>query len=255
MRRALRLLASRPVAGRACGACLAALLSLPALRAQQTIYTLPADVDTLLTWGGHPVAEGLTYADDVHFGGSSRLLQQVGVAVISDVARSATMELALYGRNPADGLPGPLLWSETRLLNIPAPLSYDDLVRQQWFGPVGLVVPGDLVWAVTFTNIDPYDPTMGESSFFGLIWNSADNLVTAGSEPGASNNTARAFSRQPGGAWQELGGPVNGGVTGEAVFTATFLATDLVPEPSTFALLLPTAAAAFARRRRPAPAA
>ncbi len=194
-------------------------------RGQETVYVLPSDVNALLTWGAYPPTAGVMYGDDAHLGGTNRLLQSVTVPVASNVQRSATMELALYRRG-AGGYPGALLWSEIRNVNFAQPANGNDLVRQVLFGPVDLVVPSDLVWAVKFTNITNYDPNVANLSFFGLIWNEADNLLPAG----ASNDVSVAYRQLPAQPWQVTTGPTMGGVPHDATMTISMTA-DPVPEP------------------------
>lgn len=217
------------------------------LRAQEVVYVLPSDLNALLAWGAYPPTPGTAIGDDAHLGGSNRLLQQLSVAVASDRARTATMELALYGLG-SNGLPSGLLWSESRELNIAQPASNAELVRNVLFNPVGVVVPTDLVWAVTFSNITSYDPAVPDLSRFGLLWNEADNLA-AGSAAGAANDTSRAFRKVPGFGWQETTGPMWGSVMNDAVLTIGITAAP-IPEPGLAALLLLGAAAGAGRRRR-----
>jgi len=217
-----------------------------ALRAQETVYVLPSDLNTLLTWGAYPPTAGTTCADDAHLGGTDRLLQQVTVPVASNMQRTATMELALYARG-AGGFPGSLLWSSSRDVNFAEPANGNDLIRSVLFGPVGVVVPTDLIWAVTFTNITAYDPAVPSLSFFGLIWNEADNLIPAGSAAGASNDVTTAYRRLPGFAWQATTGPTLNGVPHDAILTIGMTA-DPVPESGVAGMVL--MGSAWRRRRR-----
>lgn len=216
-------------------------------RAQETVYVLPSDLNALMTWGAYPPVAGVVIGDDAHLGGTSRLLQEVRLPVASNRARTATVELALYARE-ASGYPGSLLWSGIQNVSFPTPLTGEDYARDVLFGPVGLEVPGDLVWAVTFSNITSYDPAVPELAFFGLIWNEADNLASAGSAPGASNDVTRAYRKLPGQPWQETLQPLVGGVLRDATLTVAMRAAP-VPEPG-MAIVLALAAVGCLRRRR-----
>lgn len=196
------------------------------LAAQETVYVLPSDLNVLMSWGFYQVSDGVTYADDAHLANSNLEVNQLSVSVVSTVARSATVAAALYDRT-AGGAPNNLLWSSTRSVSFAQPLNNTEWVRQIIFGPVDVIVPQDLCWAIRFTDITNYDINVPELSYFGLLWNEADNLAL-GSPPGTSTDALHFYQKNPAQAWQQYSGPLVGGEQHDGTLTAMLTAT-LVP--------------------------
>ncbi|MDB6079071.1 MAG: sorting protein [Akkermansiaceae bacterium] len=234
---------------------LALLATLLPLGAQTLVYSQPvvggASFPYLL------VSQGTEYGSAIRLSGTDRDVQSATVAVYSDVARTATITLSLYAAIPEDrGYPptgsiSPLtglrpadtpLWTSGPLnLSLASDGPTNQALNQLIFSGINTLVPTDIFWAITFSNV-----TSSASGNFGPKFGDPANA----SPTGALNDPGQLYQRDPdtsNGDWVpstlfDQGGNVPNESLGFAL-TA-------VPEPSVPVLVAGITVFGFIGRRR-----
>jgi hypothetical protein len=227
------------------------------LPAQTPVYSLPGETGGPFTY--LTISQGTEYADSAHLAGDARLLDEAVVTIYSNVARQASVTLSFYSAVVDEteyegpiGQPGvtpgnlagfrpaeTALWSSGPLVfSIEGDGANNLNLNQLVFSNINTLVPDDIFWSVTFTDITNYS----DGGAFGPKLENAADLGPAGAE----TDPSRFYLREAGGEWLPVW------LMTDAPPTSTLsIQLNAVPEPSV-GLLCVLAGAGLIRRRRTA---
>jgi hypothetical protein len=235
----------------------AALAAASPLFAQTPVYTLPGETGGPFTY--LTISQGTEYADSAHLAGTARVLDEAVVTIYSNVARQASVTLSFYSavvdENEYEGTigqpgvtPGNLsgfrpadnpLWSSGPLVfSLEGDGANNLNLNQLVFSNINTVVPDDIFWAVTFTDITSYS----DGGAFGPKLENASNLGPSGAE----TDPSLFYLRESGGEWVPVWLMTNAPPTSTLSIQLT-----AVPEPSA-GVLGAVVVAGLLRRRRTA---
>ena len=236
---------------------LAPALAAPLL-GQTPVYTLPGETGGPFSY--LTISQDTEYADSAHLAGTGRMLDQAVVTVYSNVARQASVTLSFYAAVPDEneyegplGQPGvtpgnlagfrpadnPLWTSGALLFSFEGDGSNNLNLNELVFSGINTLVPDDIFWALTFTDISNYS----DGGAFGPQLEDAANLGPVGAE----TDPSRLYLREQDGEWL----PVWLMTGAPPTSTLSIQLTTTVPEPSA-ALLGALGVAGLIRRRRAA---
>ena len=236
----------------------AALAAVSPLLAQEPVYTLPGETGSPFTY--LTISQGTEYADSAHLAGTARVLDEAVVTIYSNVARQASVTLSFYSavvdENEYEGpigqpgvTPGDLagfrpadtpLWASGPLVfTIEGDGTNNLNLNQLVFSNINTLVPDDIFWAVTFTDVTNYS----DGGAFGPKLEDVADLGPAGAE----TDPSRFYLRDAGGEWLPVWLMTNAPPTSTLSIQLT-----AVPEPSAGLIGVLLAGAGLIRRRRAA---
>ncbi len=225
------------------------------LAAQSPVYTMPGETGGPFTY--LTISQDTEYADSAHLAGTDRLLDDAVVTIYSNVARQASVTLSFYSAVVDDheyegpvGQPGVTpgdlagfrpadtpLWSSGPLVfSIEGDGTNNLNLNQLVFSNINTVVPDDIFWSVTFTDVTNYS----DGGAFGPKLEDAANLGPAGAE----TDPSRFYLRGGGGEWVPVWLMTSAPPTSSLSIQLT-----AVPEPSAVLLCLFGVLGLIRRRR------